>query len=281
MCVMFTIYELIEKIFEKNVLEKIFDEPCHWSKSQFIERLGWSNIAVLKQPQPEILARPLPEFSNKERPAPAIIELLLDIFYRGYYSNDIYFTIDDAAEPATELLHGLECATYAYHAGATQKDIAAGLLHDIGRFYSEPDYANKHHHEDGYYLMAQLFGQEVGRFCYLHGYAKALLYDVIAGYPNGMTDVSMKTLQLQRQDFASINDYLSKIEDVKQRQFVVLHAMLMRILDDSSKYPLTAEFNLLPEHYVRALLIDLFEAHGAPDVTYPPLLNGLKSASGV
>jgi predicted HD phosphohydrolase len=278
---MLTIDVLLKKVFEPAVLQKIFNEPCQWDLSSFQQALGWSNFQVLEKPQPEILSLPLPEATNNSTETPEIIRLLLEVFYRGKYSNDDYFTIDDAAEPATELLHGLEFATYALHAGASDEDVIAGMLHDIGRFYHEPNYANKHHHEDGYTLMTELFGQQVGEFCYLHGYAKAMLYDVIPGYPDGMTDVSMKTLILQRTNFDVVYDYLNQIDDIKQRQYTVLKAMLFRIFDDSSKYPLTDSYNLVPEEYVTELLMQVFVKQSHDENNFEKIHNLLQNGLAV
>lgn len=249
-----TINDLLGAIFTVPALKIIFPDHCLWTQETFMQRLAWSNLAVFDKSNIEILSQPLAQLPPSTNAPSATLKLLIEIFFRGKYSNDDYFTIEGDAEPATELLHGLEFATYALQAGAPDEDVVAGMLHDIGRFYYAPDHANRHHHTDGYALLAELFGTQVGEFCLLHGYAKALLYEAVPGYPDGMTSVSMKTLLLQRANFAAVHDYLDQLADRREQQYAVLKAMFFRILDDASKYPLEPQFHLVSEPMVQTLL---------------------------
>lgn len=250
-----TIYELLETIFADASLNIIFSDHSLWTLDDFINRLNWSRLEICKKPAPEILSLSLPELKATTSTPTAVIKLLIEIFFRGKYSDDDYFTIESDAEPVSEVLHGLEFATYVLQAGAPAEDIVAGLLHDIGRFYYAPDHANRHHHTDGYELMTKLFGQQVGEFCLLHGYAKALLYDAIPGYPDGMSSVSAKTLVLQRNDFTAVHAYLDKLGERREQQYAILKAMFLRVFDDASKYPLEPQFNLITEPMVCELLV--------------------------
>lgn len=279
-----TIDYFSQKLFSNSTLKTVFPQGCEWTRDSFFQRLNWNDLEVLKLPQEAVLSLPLTQDLTPTDALPDSLALLLEVFYDGKYSNDDYFTIDGNAEPATELLHGLEFATFLWHAGAPDEDMLGGLLHDIARFYTEPDHANKHHHTDGNATLETLFGADVGQFCLFHGLGKAHLYDAIADYPDGMTNVSMKTLVLQRTSFDDLYERLNTYKTEKDRQYVVLKAMFFRLFDDSSKYPEMPEFNLITREQVTQLMRRVYHKHqpqqNAIDVVVASLKQGLlKSAA--
>ena len=106
-------------------------------------------------------------------------------------------------EAVTELQHGLQCATMAQREGASPEVIAASLLHDIGHLLHDlgEDIALKgvdaRHEHVGANRLSAWFGPEVVEPIRLHAASKRYLCWKEAGYLAGLSEASLRSLELQ------------------------------------------------------------------------------------
>jgi phosphonate degradation associated HDIG domain protein len=106
-------------------------------------------------------------------------------------------------EDVTELEHALQCAVFAEEAGERQEVVAAALLHDYGHLCHRlgeriADEGVDARHEDiGYEKLKGLFSEEIADACRLHVAAKRYLCWKEAAYGDGLSEASMRSLQLQ------------------------------------------------------------------------------------
>lgn len=106
-------------------------------------------------------------------------------------------------ENVSQLAHALQCAALAERAGATSALIAASLLHDIGhlvdkRFAMGQDKDIDRHHEDiGAAFLSAWLPEEVTVPIRLHVPAKRYLCAVDDTYYDGLSDASVRSLELQ------------------------------------------------------------------------------------
>lgn len=112
-------------------------------------------------------------------------------------------------ENVSQLAHALQCAALAERAGATSALITASLLHDIGhlvdkRFELGQDKDIDRHHEDiGSAYLATWFPEEVTVPIRLHVPAKRYLCAMDDTYFDGLSDASVRSLELQGGFFTS------------------------------------------------------------------------------
>ena len=106
-------------------------------------------------------------------------------------------------EAVTMQDHMLQAAWQAENAGASDKVIAAALLHDIGHYVGEfgDDYIEKgldnKHQISGARILERFFDNEVVQPVRLHVDAKRYLCAVDPEYVNELSEASIKTLALQ------------------------------------------------------------------------------------
>jgi len=106
-------------------------------------------------------------------------------------------------EAVTELQHGLQCATLAHQEGASPEVIVASLLHDFGHLLHDlgEDIALKgvdaRHEHVGANRLSAWFGPEVLEPIRLHAASKRYLCWKEAGYLAGLSEASLRSLELQ------------------------------------------------------------------------------------
>lgn len=106
-------------------------------------------------------------------------------------------------ENVSQLAHALQSATLAEENGATSALIAASLLHDMGhlvdkRFETgQKSDVDRHHENIGAAYLSSWFPPEVTDPIRLHVPAKRYLCAVEATYFDGLSDASVRSLELQ------------------------------------------------------------------------------------
>ena len=106
-------------------------------------------------------------------------------------------------ERVTQLAHALQCAAAADAAGAPAPLIVAALLHDVGHLIhglgARPAERgiDDRHEERGAEWLARRFGLEVTEPVRLHVDAKRYLCATEAGYFQGLSAASVRSLALQ------------------------------------------------------------------------------------
>ncbi len=125
-----------------------------------------------------------------------IVAFLTDIFNRK--GADSYL-----GEGVTMSAHMLQAAQNAQHAGESNAIIAAALLHDVGHYTGEfpenyIDLGLDNCHESmGAEILAKFFPEEVTQPVRWHVAAKRYLCAVEPDYFSGLSEASVKTLELQ------------------------------------------------------------------------------------
>jgi phosphonate degradation associated HDIG domain protein len=106
-------------------------------------------------------------------------------------------------EDVTELQHALQCATFAREAGEPPVIVAAALLHDYGHLCHPlgEDIAEQgvdaRHEDIGYHRLRGLFADEIVAAGRLHVAAKRYLCWKEPEYLAGLSEASLRSLQLQ------------------------------------------------------------------------------------
>ena len=106
-------------------------------------------------------------------------------------------------EGVNQLDHGLQCAHFAQRDGASEAQIVAALLHDIGHLVHNlpSDIADQgidtQHESLGSVWLSRYFGPEVTEPGVLHVAAKRYLAAVEPGYFESLSDASVLSLGLQ------------------------------------------------------------------------------------
>ena len=127
--------------------------------------------------------------------ASAIVDEICRVFAeRGHRSY---------GEHVTELQHALQCATFAEQAGEPPAVVAACLLHDYGHLLHDlgEDIADQgvdaRHERIGANRLQEWFPAEVVEPVRLHAASKRYLCWKEAGYYDGLSEASRKSLALQ------------------------------------------------------------------------------------
>jgi [1-hydroxy-2-(trimethylamino)ethyl]phosphonate dioxygenase len=108
-----------------------------------------------------------------------------------------------AGEAVTQRAHALQCASLAQDDGAPPALIAAALLHDVGHMIDDDDArsaargVDARHEVGGARYLAAWFGPATIEPVRLHVQAKAFLCRAEAGYHDGLSPVSRRSLELQ------------------------------------------------------------------------------------
>ncbi len=140
-------------------------------------------------------------------------------------------------EDVTELQHALQCATFAQEAGESSEVVVACLLHDIGHLLHElgEDIADQgvdaRHERIGANRLARWFPDEVVEPIRMHAASKRYLCWSEAGYFEGLSEASRKSLALQ----GGIMSAEEACEFEKHPQFD--RAVRVRRYDDMGKVP--------------------------------------------
>ena len=107
-------------------------------------------------------------------------------------------------EAITELEHGLQCAALARRDGASDAEVAAALLHDVGHLLvgdlfpiDAPLEKDWKHEEVGARYLARWFDAEVTEPVRLHVAAKRYLVATDAAYGAGLSPSSVRSLAVQ------------------------------------------------------------------------------------
>jgi phosphonate degradation associated HDIG domain protein len=107
-------------------------------------------------------------------------------------------------EQVTQLAHALQTAAHARQNGASDLEVGAALLHDVGHFLV------REHREQGDFLtrdlqheivgaawLSQYFSPELAQLVRLHVPAKRWLCTMDEDYWNGLSDASKRSLEVQ------------------------------------------------------------------------------------
>jgi phosphonate degradation associated HDIG domain protein len=125
----------------------------------------------------------------------AVVDELFRVFNeRGHRSY---------GEAVTELMHALQCATFAHERGESPEVVAACLLHDYGHLLHDlgEDIAEKgvdsRHEHVGANRLSGWFGPAVVEPIRLHAASKRYLCWKESGYYDGLSEASRRSLALQ------------------------------------------------------------------------------------
>jgi len=126
--------------------------------------------------------------------AEAVVDYLATVF--SHWGHEAYL-----GEPVTQAQHALQAAHRAEQAGATEAEIAAALLHDIGHFLvadAGPEDLEDHRHEEaGALWLGRYFPPAVVEPVRQHVAAKRYLCAVEPGYFASLSAASVHSLKLQ------------------------------------------------------------------------------------
>ena len=133
-------------------------------------------------------------------------------FWRGdprQFIDDLFVWYQEVGashydEQVTQLAHALQTADHARQNGATDIEIGAALLHDVGHFlvreHSEQgDFLHRdlQHEIIGAAWLMQFFPAELVQLVRLHVPAKRWLCAMDQEYWNGLSDASKRSLEVQ------------------------------------------------------------------------------------
>ena len=133
--------------------------------------------------------------------APVSIDSILSMY--STWGDETY------DEDITHLAHALQCAALAHHEGSSDELIAAALLHDIGHLFeiernNGPDYTTNLRHElTGSDYLSELFPLAVTAPIAMHVEAKRYLAANEAGYFDGLSRGSQRSLDVQGGPFTA------------------------------------------------------------------------------
>ena len=139
-------------------------------------------------------------------------------------------------EPVTQLQHALQCALMAEEAQATNAQVVASLLHDIGHIMHDDDLPDAdtenyddRHEEKAYEWLLENFGAAVADPVRLHVNAKRYLCTIDQDYEKKLTPTSYKS-------FLDQGGYMGE-EELNQfkREPFYQEAVQLRIWDDLAK----------------------------------------------
>ncbi len=177
-------------------------------------------------------------------PVEGLAELLMSAGGRAYFG--------EAVSVATHLL---QAGALADRAGATDADVAAALLHDVGHILG-PEYldADAHHEARGAAHLAQWFAAEVCEPVRLHVAAKRYLCAVEPDYYARLSEASRHSLSLQGGPMST--------EDARSFEALAASraAVAVRRWDDAAK---DASATTPPFEYFRPLLQRLIDVRSA------------------
>jgi phosphonate degradation associated HDIG domain protein len=107
-------------------------------------------------------------------------------------------------EQVTQLAHALQTAAHARQHGASDIEIGAALLHDVGHFLvrehrQQGDFLERdlHHEIVGAAWLMQYFPANLAQLVRLHVPAKRWLCTQDTDYWNGLSDASKRSLEVQ------------------------------------------------------------------------------------
>ncbi len=179
--------------------------------------------------RPDQHQRRLPGSTRARRPAMSDLD---DLF--ALYASPAALRMYD--EDVTELEHALQSAALATADGAPGNLVAAALLHDVGHLVSDDNVTldddltvDFHHERVGAKYLARWFGPEVTAPVALHVAAKRYLCAVEAGYLDGLSASSDRSLRLQGGPMSDI-----EVEAFERRPHH-REATLVRRWDDTAK----------------------------------------------
>lgn len=162
-------------------------------------------------------------------------------------------------EAVTQLQHALQCASLGVNAGADNNLVVAALLHDYGHLLNDDDAAaasrgvDMVHEEIGANHLDRWFGKAVTQPIRFHVPAKRYLCAVDPDYFAGLSEVSVRSLEVQGGPFS---------RDEADR-FIALPyagaAVQLRIWDDLAKDP---QAETLPLELFRERLEKAVAVHG-------------------
>jgi phosphonate degradation associated HDIG domain protein len=140
-------------------------------------------------------------------------------------------------EPVSQLEHALQSAWLARQADSERNLVLAALLHDIGHLlHNLPESAANHgidtgHEIAGYNWILTRYGPDVAEPVRLHVAAKRYLCRRHPEYLAGLSEASVKSLQLQGGPFSE--DQAQEFERLDRYQ----NAVMLRRWDDEAKVP--------------------------------------------
>jgi len=140
-------------------------------------------------------------------------------------------------EGVSQLAHGLQCAALAERQGATDSEIVAALLHDVGHLIHDlpetiaDEGIDTEHESLGAAWLSQHFGPEVSDPVRLHVAAKRYLCAAEAGYFDALSPASVQSLALQGGPMTAAEQAAFRREPGFEA------AIRLRWLDDEGKDP--------------------------------------------
>ncbi|MPY75785.1 MAG: HD domain-containing protein [Alphaproteobacteria bacterium] len=163
---------------------------------------------------------------TSERAVEAILEIFRAEGARNY-----------GGERLSQTAHALQCGLLAEKAGASSALVSAALLHDIGHLVNPHDGAAKRRGEDGFHevigcdYLSRWFGPTVTHPIMWHVAAKRYLTAVEPGYFSGLSQGSVRSLELQGGPYTP-----ERAEKFIERPFAK-DAVMLRRWDEAAKNP--------------------------------------------
>jgi len=140
-------------------------------------------------------------------------------------------------EAVTQLTHALQCATFAQQSGASDSQVAAALLHDIGHLVNPKDEGatlrgvDAAHETVGAGYLARWFGAAVTAPVAQHVAAKRYLCVAEDGYFAQLSEESVRSLAVQGGPFSA-----REVEAFLARPYAE-EAIALRRWDELAKDP--------------------------------------------
>jgi phosphonate degradation associated HDIG domain protein len=144
---------------------------------------------------------------------------------------------DFYGENVSQLDHAMQCAFLASDEGASDRLIAAALLHDIGHLFegrgevAEREGRDARHEAHGARMLKQWLGPDVAGPVALHVAAKRYLCATEPGYEQALSPASRLSLELQGGRFTA------EEQAVFERSPFAADAVRLRRWDDAGKIP--------------------------------------------
>ncbi len=142
------------------------------------------------------------------------------------------------SEEVSQLEHALQCATLAVEDGASNQQIVAALLHDLGHIISGDDLPtgldenlDDMHEERAYQWLLLHFGPDVAEPVRLHVAAKRYLCTVEPSYASTLSPTSLKSFHDQGGEMSG-----SEVQEFRALPHYHL-ALQLRRWDDQAKDP--------------------------------------------
>lgn len=237
-------FEKIIKTLQENGL---FDSvsTVDYSINDFFTEFMQPPTNHLRMLLPELLAKPLPEFSSTTMPIPAdfpealqkkieyYIALIVDVLSNQLAQKPYEQRCDQ--ENVTERQHALQAGKICLLIGLPLDETIAMLLHDIARpSIDNAAHGHIHHCTEGSTILKPL-GLSID-YAGLHAFAKYLLFNFCPDYKTLISTTSHYSLKIQSANLAQQIESLKGLSSNELAK-ILYKIMFMRLIDDMSKVP--------------------------------------------